>query len=138
MQGAIRNGEWLHVAAVTGPGGMQLYVDGILAATNAVTAGFSFNRTPEHCWIGRTEGNDGANFFAGQVAEFRVWAVRRSVEQIRADMFRPLTGAEPGLHALWNFQRVEGTTVRDLSPNHRDAKLVGDAVVCAGLAPAKR
>jgi hypothetical protein len=60
--------------------------------------------------------------------EVRVWNTARTVEQIRENLLQRLTGSEPGLVALWNFDDPANPG-RDASPNHRDAKLVGNARV---------
>lgn len=39
---AYNDGEWHHVAATQGPGGMRLYVDGQLVAQNSITANQNF------------------------------------------------------------------------------------------------
>ncbi|MFL6065103.1 MAG: LamG-like jellyroll fold domain-containing protein, partial [Friedmanniella sp.] len=36
--GTYRDGQWHHVMATVGPGGMRLYVDGAQAATSSTTA----------------------------------------------------------------------------------------------------
>src|SRR6185369_10455115 len=49
-----------------------------------------------------------------------------TAEEIRNAMFQQLTGNEPGLAALWNFDDP-AQPGRDASPNHIDGKLVGNA-----------
>jgi Concanavalin A-like lectin/glucanases superfamily len=39
--GALKAGEWTHVAGVAGAGGMKLYVNGALVATNPYTGCFN-------------------------------------------------------------------------------------------------
>ena len=39
----------------------------------------------------------------GQMDEVRLWLGERTEAQIRENLFKNLTGSEPGLAALWNF-----------------------------------
>ena len=54
-------------------------------------------------------------------------------------MFRPLTGREPGLAGLWNFDGATNHVVKDLSAGGHDGKLIGNArvVPCELPAPAQ-
>jgi signal transduction histidine kinase/CheY-like chemotaxis protein/sugar lactone lactonase YvrE len=124
----LRTNEWFHIAAVSGKGGMKLYVDGQLAGEEPYTGSFHAVNNGDHARLGRDvwSGND---FTDGQMTEVRVWKVARTAEQIQANMFRRLTGQESGLAGLWNF--ADGTA-KDSSPLHRDGKLVGNAKVVAG------
>ena len=98
--GVLHNGEWAHVAAIFGQGRLKLYMNGILVAT-APTSNtlasigregfFRFGRTPEE------------TFFHGQLDEVRVWDRLRTPEEIRSTMCVRLSGREPGLVGLWNF-----------------------------------
>src|SRR5262249_50330000 len=69
----------------------------------------------------------GDTSLAGQMDEVRVWRVARSPEQIATNRFSKLTGKEPGLVALWNFDRVTNNVVPDLIPNGQQGNLVGTA-----------
>jgi hypothetical protein len=92
----------VHIAAAAGSGGMKLYVNGRLVGSNTSTKTFAdvtpggAARLGRDCW-------DGANYTDGQMAEVRVWSRQLSEEEIRWNMFKRLTGSEPGLRALWNF-----------------------------------
>jgi hypothetical protein len=61
--------------------------------------------------------------------EVRVWNVARTELQIREDMGHKLTGAEPGLVSLWNFDAVTNGVVRDLGIGGHDGRLMGSAEV---------
>src|SRR5205823_1706541 len=50
--------------------------------------------------------------------------VARSTEQIRENMFKRLTGQEPDLVGLWNF---ESGDARDSSTNHHHGRFAGGA-----------
>ena len=76
---ALRLNEWMHIAAVSGPGGMKLYVNGELRGENSVTNSFKAVANGEHNYLGRSnwkvlepELNDDLK---GQMDEVRVWKV---------------------------------------------------------------
>ena len=98
--GAVRLGGWTHLATVFGRTGIRFYVNGVLAGTNAQTG------MPRggHNSLGRAAWADNEPFF-GLMDELRLWRVARSAEQINATLGQRLTGREPGLVALWNFDR---------------------------------
>ncbi len=62
------------------------------------------------------------------MAEIRLWAGERIEMQIRENMFKNLTGGEPGLIGLWNFDDP-GQPGKDSSPNAHHGTLVGHARV---------
>jgi signal transduction histidine kinase/ligand-binding sensor domain-containing protein/CheY-like chemotaxis protein len=99
----LRPKEWYHVALVTGSGGMRFFVNGLAAATNDYTGSFASLPKNDPNWLGRSYSPESSSSFAGQLAEFRVWRVQRTAEQIRDAMFKALDGTEPGLVGLWRF-----------------------------------
>src|SRR4030095_6924698 len=117
VENALRAGEWTHVAGVAGSGGMKLYVNGVLAGTNPYTGCFKTLGAGNASRLGQTvtAGVDDTPF-DGELAEVRVWKTARSVEQIRDNMAKPLSGKEEGLAALWNFAD-RAQPGRDASPN---------------------
>ena len=48
----IDRNQWIHWALVTGPGGMELYVNGVLAGTNAATVSFAALSTNQENLLG--------------------------------------------------------------------------------------
>jgi PAS domain S-box-containing protein len=131
VSGIIQTDAWYHVAAVLGPGGMELHVNGVLTGTNASSGCFANLKSGGLHFLGRMNGGraDAPQpvFFNGQLAEFRVWKTRRTPREIRENMFRGLTGTEPGLAGLWNFEKVENGVAKDSAPGGHDGKLVGNA-----------
>jgi signal transduction histidine kinase/ligand-binding sensor domain-containing protein len=125
VYGAFRLNEWTHVAAVTGPGGVRLYLNGMLVATNDYKGSLS-SLGGQNYFLGRENYSTEAVMLDGQLDEVRVWSLERTEEEIRAAMFRPLTGREPGLAGLWNFDDpvLPG---RDASTNGHHGQLLGDA-----------
>jgi signal transduction histidine kinase/DNA-binding response OmpR family regulator len=126
VYGGFRLNEWTHVALVTGPGGVRLYLNGMLVMTNDFAGSFS-SLGGEDYFLGRSNYEEirsiGIN---AQLDEVRVWSVMRTEEEIRANFFRRLTGREPGLAGLWNFDDATQPG-RDLSTNGFNGELCGDA-----------
>jgi hypothetical protein len=168
----IRTNEWMHLAAVSGPGGMLLYANGQLIGQHTNTASFAsiFGRqsstlaggdspaaaeatasaqdrnrayVPDNGgkripargglhltnYLGR--GLSGATTdrdFCGELDEVRVWSQRRSLSQIRENMFKRLSGREEGLVHLWNF---DDGTANDACPAGGHGKLMGQARIVA-------
>ena len=132
----LQPGRWHHVAAVSGPQGMHLYLDGLRIATNAFADSFAAlgsggrNLLGWNVW---TSNDPTVTGLRGQMDEVRVWNHARTTEQIRAGMFLRLTGKEPGLEGLWNF---DDGTANDATPHARHGKLVGQATTTAVELPA--
>ncbi len=132
----LRAHQWCHVAAVSGPGGMKVYLNGALAGATNYTGSFAGLKNGTRCYIGqRVTTNDPPTNFKGGIDEVRVWRVERTEAQIRQTMFRSLTGKEPGLAALWNFENVENGVVPDAGPDAHHGKLIGSTKVVAEETP---
>ncbi len=136
-EGFLRPQQWVHVAGVSGKGGMKLYLDGALVGTNAYTGSFSAFKNGTRNYLGeRVTTNDPPSNFKGAMDEVRVWRVARSAEQIRQALLQRLTGREEGLAALWNFDHVVDGVVKDSGPGGHHGKLIGSAKAVAGDTPA--
>jgi PAS domain S-box-containing protein len=134
--GLLRLHEWCHVAGVTGPTGMQLYFNGVLIGTNGYTGSFANLKNGARNHIAGTVTDvDPPTDFQGQIGELRVWESARTGAQIRETMFTQLTGREPGLVGLWNFDSVSNGVVKDLSPSHHDGRVIGTAKVATSPSP---
>jgi signal transduction histidine kinase/CheY-like chemotaxis protein len=127
----IELNEWIHWAFVTGPGGMELYVNGTLVATNPETRSFAAWNNSQNNVFGRTRDS---RFTRGQIGEIRVWRVRRTAEQIRDNLGRRLSGNEPGLVGLWSFDDP-ALPLRDRSPNSHHGQLIGQATITNAALP---
>lgn len=124
-RGLLRTNEWVHIAAVCGPGGMKLYANGRLVAQHTNTAAFADILTTQTNLIGHgLAGNPTDRDFRGEIDELRVWDHRRTLEQIRDHMFKSLSGKEEGLTHLWNFN--DGTA-KDSGPEGHHGKFIGKA-----------
>lgn len=132
--GILQSNQWVHLAAVSGPGGMKLYLNGEVVAMHTNEACLAAIKPAQVNLIGRgLSQNASDRDFRGQIDEFRVWNGRRTPEQIRANMHRRLTGREEGLVGLWNFDDAQAT---DLSSRAHHGKLVGNARVVTPDFPA--
>ncbi|MBT3341529.1 MAG: hypothetical protein HN712_27160 [Gemmatimonadetes bacterium] len=116
-------GLWQHMAAVSGRGGMRLYYNGVLVGQDPFAGSFADLGIGTHAYLGRSswESNDP---FEGALDEVRLWSVARTGEQIRVDMGRRLTGDEPGLVAMWDFDDGD---VRDGTRSGFDGRLLNGA-----------
>lgn len=122
--GAVRLGEWVHLAAVFGRPGMRLYVNGALAGTNAYTGMPLGGRN----WLGRSIWGENEPFF-GAMDELRLWRKARSEEQINAMIGRRLTGREEDLVSLWNF---DGRKTEDIATNRFHGRAAGEVTWTEG------
>lgn len=126
VSGGVRLNEWAHVAAVTGSGGVRLYLNGMLVATNDYTGSLA-SVGGQNYLLGRDNYSPNpSGMLDGQLDEVRVWSVARTENQIRETMFRQLTGSEPGLAGLWNFDDASSPG-RDASTNAYHGQLFGNA-----------
>jgi signal transduction histidine kinase/ligand-binding sensor domain-containing protein len=134
--GIVRTGVWCHVAVVSGPGGMRVHHNGLLVGTNAYSGSFAATHSGASHFLGRTVSQgDVEPPFQGQIDEVRVWAHARSADEIRATMFAPLTGREPGLAGFWSFDQGDA---RDLTTNGFHGRLHGHARTVALSRPTER
>jgi signal transduction histidine kinase/DNA-binding response OmpR family regulator/ligand-binding sensor domain-containing protein/protocatechuate 3,4-dioxygenase beta subunit len=133
----LRTQQWCHIAAVSGPGGMKVYLNGALAGTNPYTGSFAGLTNGNRFYLGqRVTTNDPPTNFKGAIDEVRVWRVERTAAQIREAMFHALSGKESGLVALWNFENTENGIVKDAGPGGYNGKLIGSARVAVEATPA--
>lgn len=128
----VRTNTWFHIAAVTGPGGMKLYVNGVLAGADPFEGSFAAVANGDQVRLGRDCWH-GGDYTQGQIDEVRVWRVARTQAEIQEHMFQRLTGQEPNLAALWNF---DDGTAKDSSPARHDGQLRGHATVGPARLPA--
>lgn len=106
--------QWHHIAFTYDGRAAALCVDGQLDTTQVwdiplrtvegafLSVGDDYPWTDEH--------------LTGTISELRIWSVARTLEEIRRDIDRRLTGGEPGLAGYWPFDEGEGQVVRDASP----------------------
>lgn len=115
--------DWHHVAGVYDfdRSRLILYIDGARVAET--DANGQIRSATNSILIGDWNGNSVWHFWHGDVDEVRVWDRARSQAEIRSDMFRRLTGLEPGLSAYWHFDEGSGDTAFDHTSNRADGLL---------------
>jgi signal transduction histidine kinase/CheY-like chemotaxis protein/ligand-binding sensor domain-containing protein len=130
--GLLAANEWCHVAAVVRTNSTKLFFNGVLVVTEETSEIWPPPTEPDRTnYLGRSALNSqrrtGENpDFDGQMMEIRLWAGERTEAQIRENMFKGLTGREPDLVGLWNFNDP-GQPGKDSSPNTHHGTLVGQA-----------
>ncbi len=109
----ISSNVWTHVAATYSPSsnGVKIYINGILDPITA-TATLSGNTT--RLYIGSLASS---SWFNGSLDEIRFWNTERTIDDIRVNMCKKLTGSESNLVGYWNFDTEEGLNIPDLSAN---------------------
>jgi len=126
----LKTNEWIHLATVSGPGGMKLYANGVLVGVGTNQSSFADIKVTQTNWLGRGPTQNPSNRdFRGQLDDLRVWRTERTAEQIRGNMTKRLVGTEQGLVGLWNF---DDGTPRDETGYGQDGMLRGQAVIVAG------
>jgi len=121
---ALQLDRWYHIAAVTGAGKIKLYLDGELVGEDDFTGSLSAaTRDGPKNYLGRSQWIQNADL-AGELDEVRIWSKARGQKETLTDMHKRLTGDEPGLVALWNFDAGDA---RDASSNGFDGVMMGDA-----------
>lgn len=132
--GVLRSNEWIHVAVVSGPGGMKLYANGEVVGMHTNEASLAAINVEQINLLGRgLSRNPDDKDFRGQLDEVRVWNHRRTPEQIRENMNRRISGRAEGLVGLWNFDDGMAT---DASARANHGKFVGNARVVTPSFPA--
>jgi len=124
--GEIATCTWYHIALVRDSGTVTTYKNGIPIASGLDTC--DLISATEDLEIGRT-GVHG-EYVNGFIDEVCIWNVVRTQEQIQATMNTTLSGTEAGLVAYWNF---DNGTANDLTANHNDGILYGDAKIVGQL-----
>lgn len=114
-------GDWHHFAVTTksGVNGWCLYQNGELVYSATGEEKVSTDYTP--FTIGVNSGNRYAHAYFKDV---RIWSVSRTINEIRDNMSKSLTGSEPGLLGYWRFDDGYGGKVTDYSPNANHGTIV--------------
>lgn len=116
---------WHHLAAVGKESNTIFYIDGrevgdvkkVLDANDKQPEVEDFNITDSKIsTIGNSNSKNGSQQF-GKLAEFRVWNIALSDEEIAVNSKTRLSGNEPGLVAYYPFNEATGNEVRNLSGN---------------------
>ena len=117
VEDVLRTNEWCHIAAVSGKGGMRLYYNGVPVGTNPYPGSFSGFRNGTRNYLGQTvtTNDTPTKFFRGDGRNPDLEPRADRIGDQCPDLFRRLTGNEPGLAGLWTFDSMNNGVVRDLS-----------------------
>jgi parallel beta-helix repeat protein len=134
----ITTGVWHHAAATYGSGTWNLYLDGALDATLAVT-GSPIPRSDsiQHAGIGTALNSTGVTEgrFQGSVDEARVWNVARTLPQILTTKDIEITTPQTNLLGVWNMDEGTGSSLSDSSGNGITGTIVGSPSWVDGFVP---
>ena len=123
--GLVTANQWSHLSAVIDPANesMTLYVNGLLVAERTnVTAGPDLSQgLAGQVTIGGIPSGAGAQMFAGQIDDFRIWNVARPIDQLAA-----VDVADSSAGLVLSMRADDGSSLAEAS--------VEDFTVCSGLA----
>jgi len=119
--GTIANNTWYHVAVTNiSSSGKQIFVNGILANSNANTLSPSELSGTVNFDIGRLYHTSSNHYFGGKMDEIRLWNKVLSASEIQEWMTKKITPAHPdfcNLKAYYRFDENIGSTVKDYIGN---------------------
>lgn len=138
VPGLLSKDSWCHLAVVCRSNALTIYFNGVPLPIPQQAGDWVPEGTPRGNLIGRSPhlawGNQGDAAFDGQIDELRLWAGERNQSQIIENMSKRLTGNEPGLLGLWNFDDP-ARPGKDASPSGHEARLMDGAKVLEGQLP---
>ncbi|MCT7988665.1 LamG domain-containing protein [Laspinema olomoucense] len=104
--------QWVHITWVKAGGVYQFYRNGECFATQPAPE--RLQQTPGDYYLGKSQVFPNRDsFFAGQIAEVRLWRVARTEAEIHKDFTHRLQGDEPGLIAYYPLNEGSGDWVGD-------------------------
>lgn len=108
--------RWYHVVGVYDGATMEIYVNGVRAATSTAQNG---PIAYQNSWLTLGAWHDPSNwlYFNGMIDEIRIWDYARTETQLQSSMFGEISGATAGLVAYWQFNEGTGTTTADATGN---------------------
>ena len=118
-------GTWTHIAVTYNTtSGMSIYINGVLD-NSYTTNGAITVAVVDYLYIGFISTDQ---FFNGSLDEIRLWNKEKTIDEIRADMCKKLTGSESNLVGYWNFDTEEGLNVPDLTSNDNYATMYSNSI----------
>lgn len=121
-------GEWAYITMVHANDTIRVYKNGVLIDSIATgpTALYHHGRDSGITLRigGHIQQNSWETLFTGLIDEVRLWDTALTADQIRQNMYRPLTGSEPNLSAYYNMSSSSGITLTDQTGNGWDGTLV--------------
>lgn len=137
--GSITLNRWYHVAGVidTHENIIKLFIDGIEVSNTNFDWHQQFYESilPLQIGFSHEDERDTHSPFIGLIDEVCVWNKALVGNEIRHTMKKELEGDEFGLVAYWKFASVIDGTIPDVSQNHNDGFLYGNANLIDYLRP---
>lgn len=122
-------GVWYHVAVTysQSDGNIKAYLNGELELTKTMNPTYCVKVTDLFSLGQEWDAPDPSGFMKGDLDEFRVWDDLRTVDEIKANIYSELSGAEENLVTYYNMNEGSGTTLTDNSINTVTGTLVNMA-----------
>lgn len=113
----IEKEEWYHVAVTYrhSDGNIEAYLNGKLELTKTIDPTYCIKATDLFSLGQEWDSPDATAFLNGDLDEFRVWDDLRTVDEIRANMYRALSGTETNLVTYYKMDEGSGNTLTDNS-----------------------
>ena len=113
---AIEPNVWTHAALTHDGSTLLAYLDGELKETRAASGAVA--NADDKLVLGTAQ--DGLTIVAwdGRADEIRLWSLVRTIDEIKADMYRSLAGNETGLVGYWRCNEGTSTVLRDSKGQH--------------------
>lgn len=106
--GDVLDGQWHHVAVVSGNGGIEIYIDGELVSNSGSGLSSGHGGTFR---LGQLSAGTLATYYEGEIDEFRWWNKRLTSSEIIAKRDQPLIGDEQDLKLVWHFDEASTSTM---------------------------
>ncbi|MEV4808927.1 beta-L-arabinofuranosidase domain-containing protein [Micromonospora avicenniae] len=120
---ALPTNEWVHLAVTLTQNTGTLYVNGRAAGTNSnMTLNPSHLGNPGNRWIGRSQYGD--PFLDATIDEFHIFDRALTQQEVQSLLASPTGATSGGTIAWYRFDEDGGSTLKDSSPNGRDAGAV--------------
>ena len=115
----IAKEEWYHVAVTYrhSDGNIEAYLNGKLELTKTMDRTYCVKVTDLFSLGQEWDTPDPSAFLKGDLDEFRVWNDLRTLDEIRANMFRELNGNEANLVTYYKMNEGSGITLTDYCNN---------------------
>ncbi|MCT4617919.1 MAG: cadherin-like beta sandwich domain-containing protein [Marinisporobacter sp.] len=124
INNVLEVGKWNHIAYSwnSSDGNIIVYVNGKIVGTDSGSTVATCDSGTGKAYIGTLSGT--TEFFDGSIDEVRIWGDVRTQEEIRGSMHTELKGNETDLVAYYNFNEVNGTTLKDIIGSGYNGTLV--------------
>ncbi|MBC2580009.1 LamG domain-containing protein [Clostridium sp. DJ247] len=109
--------DWNHFAFTYNGSSLNIYINGILANTFALTG--TINASTNKVFIGKRQYSTDPKYLNGYVDEVRIWNIARTQSEIQANYNKRIFGNPTGLIGYWKLDEGTGTTtVNSINSNN--------------------